>query len=79
MGSYLKGGRAETGRLELVLCAAVGPDNLLILVFPEWRHSGGTVVAVITLPSCVVQLESEIGSTSLHHCHRDRFSSASCP
>lgn len=72
-GFISEGRKTGDGKAEAVLCVTAGPDNLLSLVFPEWRHSGGAVVAVITLPSCVAQLESEIGSTSLRHCHRDRF------
>lgn len=72
MGSYLKGGRVETRRLKL-FGVAVGPDNLLSLVFPEWRHSCVTVVAVIALPSCVAQFGSEVGATSPCHCPRDSF------
>lgn len=36
----------ETGTAEAVLWVAVGADNLLRLVFPEWRQSCVTVVAV---------------------------------
>lgn len=78
-GFISEGRKSGDGEAEAVWCVAVGTDNLLSLVFPEWRHSCGTVVAVIALPSCVAQLGSEVGSTSLRHCPRDSFLPTSRP